>query len=98
MTQPYAEEPADGHATSVSGEIECFIIEELAQGSDTRSIDFAENLFATGIIDSHGLIMLVDFLQQRYGVSIGNEDLAPEAFESIASIAEFVTRQRTRQR
>jgi acyl carrier protein len=35
---------------------------------------------------------LVGFLEERYGISVGDEDLSPENFESVASIEAFVAR------
>jgi acyl carrier protein len=37
---------------------------------------------------------LVGFLEQRYGISVGDEDLTPENFESVERIEAFVERKR----
>jgi acyl carrier protein len=77
---------------SVTAEVEKFIVSELSQGRDVRAIDPSENLLAKGIVDSHGVMELVAFLEERYGISVRDEDLTPENFESVARIEEFVTR------
>ena len=77
---------------SVSAEIEQFILSELTQGRGITEIDPAENLLSKGIVDSHGVMELVGFLEDRYGISVGDEDLTPENFESVARIGEFVAR------
>jgi acyl carrier protein len=77
---------------SVSADIERFILDELTQGRGITAIDPSENLLSKGIVDSHGVMELVGFLQERYGVSVGDDDLTPENFQSVASIDEFVTR------
>jgi acyl carrier protein len=79
---------------SVSTDIEQFILSELTQGRDITAIDPAENLLSKGIVDSHGVMELVGFLQDRYGIAVGDEDLTPENFESVASIEAFVARKR----
>ena len=70
---------------SVSADIEQFILSELTQGRGITEIDPAENLLSKGIVDSHGVMELVGFLEERYGISIGDEDLSPENFESVAT-------------
>ncbi len=82
---------------SVSADIEQFILSELTQGRGITEIDPAENLLSKGIVDSHGVMELVGFLEERYGISIGDEDLSPENFESVASIEAFVARKRNGQ-
>jgi acyl carrier protein len=77
---------------SVSADIEQFILSELTQGRGITKIDPSENLLSKGIVDSHGVMELVGFLEERYGISVGDEDLAPENFESVASIEAFVAR------
>jgi acyl carrier protein len=75
---------------TVSADIEQFILSELTQGRGITAIDPSENLLSKGIVDSHGVMELVGFLEERYGISVGDEDLSPENFESVTSIAAFV--------
>jgi len=75
---------------SAAADIHTFIVEELLPGRGIDAIDHDDDLLALGVIDSHGVIELVGFLQRRYDVSIADEDLTPEHFSSIASIAQFV--------
>jgi acyl carrier protein len=77
---------------SVSADIEKFILSELTQGRGITEIDPQENLLSKGIVDSHGVMELVGFLEQRYGITVADEDLSPENFESVASIEAFVER------
>jgi acyl carrier protein len=82
---------------TVSADIEGFILGELTQGRGINSIDPQENLLSKGIVDSHGVMELVAFLEDRYGIKVGDEDLTPENFESVASIDAFVARKRNGQ-
>ena len=77
---------------SVSADIEQFILSELTQGRGITAIDPQENLLSKGIVDSHGVMELVGFLEERYGITVGDEDLSPENFESVASIEAYVQR------
>jgi acyl carrier protein len=79
---------------SVSTDIEQFILDELTQGRGITEIAPDENLLSKGIVDSHGVMELVGFLEQRYGISVGDEDLTPENFESVERIEAFVERKR----
>jgi acyl carrier protein len=77
---------------SVTTDVEQFIVSELSQGRGITAIEPTDNLLAKGIVDSHGVMELVAFLEERYGISVRDEDLTPENFESVARIDEFVAR------
>ena len=77
---------------SVTTDVQQFILSELSQGRGITAVDPTDNLLAKGIMDSHGVMELVAFLEERYGISVADEDLTPENFESVARIDEFVAR------
>jgi acyl carrier protein len=77
---------------SIASDLERFILDEIVQGTGVESVDPREDLLASGVIDSHGLMEVVAFLESRYGVAVSDDDLLPENFESLASIEAFVTR------
>lgn len=67
-----------------------FIQRELAQGRG--GIDVArESLVESGIIDSLGIMKLVDFIEREFRVKIGDEDLIPENFETLDDIANLLS-------
>lgn len=62
-----------------------FLKKELAQ--DHPGVDLAtEPLVESGIIDSLGIMKLVQFLEQRYQLKIGDQDLVPDNFENLDAI------------
>jgi acyl carrier protein len=75
---------------SVAEDVERFIVEEIALGTGVESIDRDEDLLAHEIIDSLGITELVGFLESRYGVEVGDDDLLPENFRSVDAVVAFV--------
>jgi len=55
-----------------------------------RSIPDSALLLDSGIIDSMGILDLVGFLEGEFKISISDEDLLPENFQSISHVATFV--------
>ena len=49
-----------------------------------------DNLFNTGILDSAGLLHFVGFIEKKFELNIPDEDLIPEKFTSITSIASYI--------
>jgi acyl carrier protein len=79
---------------SVATDVEQFIVGELTQGRGIDSVAPDEDLLASGIVDSHGVMEMVAFLEGRYGISVSDDDLTPENFQSLSSVEAFVARKR----
>ncbi|WP_329297177.1 phosphopantetheine-binding protein [Streptomyces sp. NBC_00659] len=60
---------------------------------DVPADDLADDLdlMANGVIDSLGLLKVIAWLEDRYGVDTDAVDLDPESFTSVAAIAAFLT-------
>jgi acyl carrier protein len=54
----------------------------------TETTSFGE----TGLIDSTGVIELVQFLEETFGIAIHDDDMLPENLDCIAAIGAFVGR------
>jgi acyl carrier protein len=72
--------------------IERYILDDLVQGGSRTSLAPDEPLISSGLIDSLGMLRLITFLEQEMGVTIGDGEVAPENFETLRKISEFVTR------
>ena len=70
-------------------DIEKFILDDLLSGS-RQSLDPQEPLFSSGLLDSLGTLRLITFLEERFGLQIGDGDLGEENFGSVARIQAFV--------
>ena len=79
---------------SVADDVEQFILGEFMTGSAIAEIAPDEDLLATGIVDSHGVLQLVAFLRSRYGVTVSDEELTAENFQTLGAIAAFVQQAR----
>ena len=44
----------------------------------------------SGIIDSLGIIELVTFVEKTYGVSVADNELLPENFDSVAKLGSYI--------
>lgn len=58
----------------------------------TRAVSDDESLIGGGIVDSLGILDVVAFLEQAFRISVTDEELLPENFQSIRSLAAYVRR------
>jgi acyl carrier protein len=55
-----------------------------------KSLTDHESLTETGVIDSIGLLQLVDYLESTYKVEIPMELITPENFDTLSGISQSV--------
>jgi acyl carrier protein len=67
-----------------------FIREHCLPQRMQTALGLEDNLFETGTIDSAGLIHLIGYIENRFGIVIPDEDLLPEKFTTVASMADYV--------
>jgi len=66
-----------------------FIIENFLFGSDDGLKDDASFL-EEGILDSTGVLELVDFLEAEFSITIEDEELIPENLDSIDNVVGYL--------
>jgi acyl carrier protein len=67
-----------------------YISRELVQNPALLPLADDTSLVETGILDSLSLLRLVVFLEERFGVMVGDADLLPENFASVNAICAYL--------
>jgi acyl carrier protein len=68
--------------------IRAFIVDELGWQGEVLTDDFP--LLENQVIDSLGLFRIVGFLETEYGVQIPDDQLVPDNFATLETIAGLV--------
>ncbi len=76
--------------TPIEETLSDYLKEECLPRNITVQIDYHQNLFEAGIVDSAGLISFVGFVEKEFGLVVPDEDLLPENFVSISAIAHYI--------
>ena len=79
---------------TLTSEIKDFIITNFLFGQSSDALAEDQSFLESGIIDSTGLLELVSFVEQKYGISIADRELVPENLDSLRNITQFVARKR----
>jgi acyl carrier protein len=85
-------EPTERESNSMRSEIEAAVREFLGQANSGRTIASDELILERGILDSFGLLELVQSLEKRFGMALSDDDLRAENFATIGLIADLVER------
>jgi acyl carrier protein len=75
---------------SIENTLAAYIREECLPRNSAPELGEDTNLIDTGIMDSAGIVVFVNFIETTFAISIPDEDLLPEHFVSISSAARYV--------
>jgi acyl carrier protein len=53
-------------------------------------IDEGTSFLDTGLIDSTGVLELVDFLEEQFGIAVEDSELVPENLDSISNLSRYL--------
>ena len=76
--------------TTLHGEIRAFIEDNFLYLHPGLQLADDDSLLALGVIDSLGFVELVEEVQSRYGIAVGDTDITEEHFGSIDAIVRYV--------
>jgi len=82
--------------SSVTDVLITFIKENFITGRSQKEISPEESLVDSGIIDSTGILELVMFIEEKYSITIEDEELIPENLDSVKNLVAFLGRKGVR--
>ncbi|HSR97946.1 MAG TPA: acyl carrier protein [Kofleriaceae bacterium] len=58
--------------------------------AEPGSFDDASSFLDRGVIDSTGVLELVTFVEDEYGITVADEEIVPANFDTVNALAGFV--------
>ena len=71
-----------------------YLAEEIGDEHGLREVGDDDSLFKLGILDSIQILKLTTFLEESFGIEVGDGELAPENFESLNALSRYVESKR----
>ena len=81
---------ADAEPDETAVLIRNFIVQRFPLAS-SKDLTSELSLLESGIVDSLGVLDLVGFIEEEFGIQAEDDDLVPENFDSIEALTRFVT-------
>ena len=75
----------------IAQQVRSFIVENFLLGQDTGFHD-RDSFLEGGIIDSTGVLQLVAFLEETYGITVDDEEVTPENMDSLNNVSAYLCR------
>lgn len=67
-----------------------FITTHFLFGDTSNRLGDHDSLLEKGIIDSTGVVHLVSFVEEAFGITVKDEEIIPENFDTIGRLTLFV--------
>jgi acyl carrier protein len=80
--------------TEIVHETRRYITENFLYARPDQVVGEHEHLMDRGIVDSMGMMELIEFLEDRFGVQPADDEITEPNFATLARIAGFVARKR----
>jgi len=77
----------------LKGQIRQFIITEVAPDLGLQNIEDDEPLIESGIVDSLGILRILSFVEEAFGVDLSSDEIRPENFRDLRTICAMVEEQ-----
>lgn len=79
-------------ADDVRSTMRAYIMENFLMTEDDTSLEDGQSLLDTGVIDSTGVLELIQHLEETFDFEVDDEELIPENLDSVQNLVAFVGR------
>ncbi len=73
----------------ISQQVRAFVVENYLFGRD-EGLGDEDSFLEAGVIDSTGVLELVAFLEERFGVKVANDELITDNLDSIQKVTAYL--------
>ena len=82
--------------TATETAIRDFLVNEVLYDKDLKDLKPEDQLIERGLLDSLSILKTVTFCEERFGITIPDQDVLPDHFESVRAIAALVDKTRAK--
>ena len=74
----------------IESKLRNFILDNYLFTDDQSALNSEDSFLDTGIIDSTGIVELIYFLEEEFGVAVEDNEMIPENLDSVMKVMKFV--------
>jgi acyl carrier protein len=77
-------------ADPVRDKVRDFILQNYLFTTDAAALGLDDSLLDRGIVDSSGMMEIIFFIEEQFGVAMREGEMVPDNLDSVNKIARFV--------
>lgn len=78
------------HMQEIAQKIRSFVIDNFLFGEPDDHFSNDDSFFENGLVDSIGILTLVEFVREKCAISIEDEEIVPDNWDSVSRVAAFI--------
>lgn len=76
---------------NIQDQLRDFIVTQFMYEQNHKALDLDDDLLNQGIVDSMGILQVVNFMEEKFGIHVNDEEITPENFRSLRTLTDLVT-------
>ena len=77
---------------SAEQKIRNYILENYLFTDDQSALSSGDSFMDKGIIDSTGIMEVIFFLEEQFGIHVEDDEMVPENLDSVNNIVSYISR------
>jgi acyl carrier protein len=77
---------------SIKAKVRQFILTNYLFSEDEGKLADSQSLMDSGIMDSTGILELIMFLEETFGIKVADEEMIPANLDSVSNAVAFIER------
>jgi acyl carrier protein len=77
---------------NIRRELRQFVIESFLPQSGLRAFKDSDSFLEKGIIDSTGILELLEFVEAQFNIKVDDDEVIPDNLDSLSQLSGFVRR------
>jgi len=86
------EKQGDAAKTDIKTGLRRFITERFLPFTSFDSFIDTDSFLEKGIIDSTGILELLEFIEEKFEIKVEDEEVIPDNLDSLKKLTDFITR------
>lgn len=75
---------------SIETQIRNYILENFLYTSDQGKLKNTDSFLEDGIVDSTGILELLVFVEETFGIKVEDEEVVPDNFDSVERLTRYI--------
>jgi len=71
-----------------------YVLENYLFTDDDSALNSADSFMESGILDSTGILEIIYFIEDEFGIKIGDDEMIPENLDSVNNIVVFIDKKK----
>lgn len=77
---------------SIEDKVRSYVLENFLFTDDQSMLNSSDSFMGKGIIDSTGILEVIDYLAEEFGITVDDDEMIPANLDSVDNIKAYVER------